>query len=67
MMEYEGEIDNSGKACGIGKALFQSTDTEVDERTRTEQLGLRDRKHTFEGTWFENHPHGICKSLMNIL
>ena len=55
-MFYEGEIDDSGHACGIGTAVCEK-DAEVD---KTEFLDEIDIRHMIEGTWLDNKPHGIC-------
>ena len=49
---YIGELDKQGNACGHGIALPR-TDYNADQRY-IKQL-------TYEGTFLNNHPHGICK------
>ena len=59
---YTGEVDQDGKACGYGSAYNQ-----VDSDWEVEGEECPYPQETYEGTLFNDKPHGICKSLFKIL
>ena len=52
--DYEGEVDENGKACGIGVAKQPKGET-------NERLFGAKQPETIEGTFFNNFMHGICE------
>ena len=57
-MIYEGELDSSGQACGIGSVIGDHTRSILPSDFLDKEI---DTNHKVNGTWFKNLPHGICK------
>ena len=66
-LEYEGEIDSDGQACGFGFGFYLTGNAETDDRTRQGTPNPEDESHSFIGTWLNNRPHGICELLFSSL
>ena len=66
-LEYEGEVDSDGQACGFGFGFYLTGNAEIEDRTRQGTPNPEDESHSFIGTWLNNRPHGICELLFSSL